>query len=140
MSSVRLDMSRLPLSLKREHMLISVQFLSRDNPASVKFIAGSMKAMRKKQITKSQFMTCLQTHFGQTLIDHAFSVSSSAITKKLMENHVLVDLTENDTRNSVCHACLSYEAQLTCELCDDIRFCLGCADYGPCSTCVPECE
>ena len=140
MSTVRLDMSRLSLSLKKEHMLISVQFLSRDSPASMKFIAGSMKSMQKKQITKSQFMTCMLTHFGQTLIDHAFSVSSSAITKKLMENHVLIDLAENDTGVRACHACLSYEAQLTCELCDDIRFCLRCADYGPCQACVPECE
>ena len=137
MSNAVVSLEQLPISVRRTHVLVAIKVLSLKSPVSTRFSRGVLKAVSDKKITIQQAKTSLICHFGRSRYHKAFAVALSIVSKAMLKNRRMVDGTNAKEAACACHACLSYQSQVTCLKCNKLRYCIGCADYGECLACSP---
>lgn len=130
------SLKQLPMSARRAHVYVAIKIMSRSR-ASIRFSLGVLKALNEKKITNEQAKTSLICHFGRSRYHKAFAVALSIVSKAMLKNRRMVDGTNAKEAACACHACLSYQSQVTCLKCNKLRYCIGCADYGECLACSP---
>ena len=137
MSNAVVSLEQLPISVRRTHVLVAIKVPSLKSPVSTRFSRGVLKAVSDKKITIQQAKTSLICHFGRSRYHKAFAVALSIVSKAMLKNRRMVDGTNAKEAACACHACLSYQSQVTCLKCNKLRYCIGCADYGECLACSP---
>jgi len=134
MSTGILSDNQLSDAARRAKLIIAFNILTKNKPVSVAFVLRIVKSVRQRNINIRQAKTSLMAHFGRVQYAKAFRVASEAQSIRMMKTRQYAD--DTDKKTCVCHACLSYKAQVKCTKCGCTRFCAGCADYGDCMACV----
>jgi hypothetical protein len=130
-NSATICLKRLPPTTKRTHIMLLLKILTKNNPASFRFVRGVLKSINQKKISSKQAETSLIAHFGRANYKRGWLLAQILLAHILMKNRRMISA----TTQHACHACLSFEAQVTCPACGRVCFCIGCADYGECNAC-----
>ena len=104
-----LHTKRLSVSSRRRHLRILVRILTQGNTNAIRFFRSLLKAFAARRIGSEAVRTSLMTYFKKDIYARSYAVAMRAEEGCLMRERILAD--EGDL---VCHACMSYKAQITC--------------------------
>ena len=128
-----LHTKRLSVSSRRRHMRTLARILTRGNANAVRYFNSLLKAFAAQRIGSEAVRTSLVTYFKKDVYARAYALAMRAEEACLLRERMLADKSD-----PVCHACMSYKAQVTCPCCQKECSCIGCADYGACLKCSSD--
>ena len=125
------ERARLTRAHQRLLDLVTVRLLRKRIP-SVRRLHDSMRnAAKRRRMTVKDVMQSTKAHVGTT----KFSVFEVAALHALQTHLIKARRYSDESPSEICHGCCSFCAQITCPQCHNIRFCMGCVDYGVCWQC-----
>ena len=128
-----LHTKRLSAPSRRRHLRVLARILTRGNANAVRYFRSLLKAFAAQRIGSEAVRTSLVTYFKKDVYTRAY-----ALAMRVEEAYLMRERKFADKSSPVCHACMSYRAQVTCPCCQNVCFCIGCADYGACLKCCPS--
>lgn len=123
-------LARLTKADRRFVQKVTMRMLQRLCPRQAKQILRIVDLVRDGNAPMSSINYSVQTLVGRD----RFLLLRNRIIALFIDGRVKKRTMVTPSGN-LCHACMSYESTVKCATCDNVRFCYGCWDYGPCHAC-----
>ena len=107
-----LHTKRLSAPSRRRHLRVLARILTRGNANAVRYFRPLLKAFAAQRIGSEAVRTSLVTYFKKDVYARAYALAMRAEEACLLRERVLADKDD-----PVCHAYMSYKAQITCPCC-----------------------
>ena len=127
-----LPLGRLPISSRIRVLKALASQLCHTKP-DVNFLRSVLK--NKGKLDDKSLRMALSAYFTQKKYDICYITAIRKENDALLKKHAE---TRGDARK--CDLCLTFGAQVLCEVCNHVRFCVSCADYQICAACEEQSE